>query len=261
MAANPQAVRDYVKAATSDRDDALTAVRAALADDVAFHSPLGDGSGRDAVLGALSAVRPVFLTGAWADPVTDGDTVKVSATFPPGSVLGTAELTFTFDADGKITDLQQQLTAGAPPPPTPIALDGELAPLINGALDNGTPIIAAYVDGEGQAQLSFRGTTQVFSPDQLAVWARDPAGGMVRALPENARLTFFYVDRPARVNLQIQGLGHVESDPQTRDLVFDHSPPRERATDPDRRGVAIVVDVHSVSGRGPSGPVNMRRGA
>jgi len=261
MSVNERAVRDFLEAATTGADDVLAALTEVLAVDVALHSPLGAGTGRDAVLDGLRTMHPMLAPGTWTDPVVDGDTVRASATFPPGSVLGMAVLTFRFDGDDKIADVQYQLAPGAPPPPTPVTLDDEIAAALNGALDNATPVIAAYVDRAGQPQLSLRGTTQVYSSDQLALWIRNPEGGLVAALPLNARLSFFYRDPATRANYQIQGRGHVGSDPHVRDVVFDNSPEREQAIDPDRHGVAVVVDVDRVTGRGPSGPVNMQRGS
>jgi len=254
-------VGQYLAAVTTDDDAALVGLNASLADDVALHGPLGNGVGPDAVLDGIRAVRSLFAPGTWTEPVADGDVVRVSATFPPGSVLGSATLTFRFDGDGRIVELQQRLAPGAPPPPTPVALDGAIADAIDGALDNGTPVIVAYVDGEGQPSLSFRGTTQVYGDDQLALWIRDPEGGLLRALAHNARLTFFYVDRAAGVYYELQGQGRVEPGSVERDVVFDRSPEREQALDPDRRGVAVVVNVHRVTGRGPGGRVNMERGS
>ena len=232
-----------------------------LADDVTLSSPLGTGAGRDAVLDSVGSVQPMLAAATWSDPVVDGDTVTVSATLPPGSVLGTAVLTFRFDGDGKIAELHQALTPGAPPPATSVVLDGAIADLVNGALDNGTPIIAAYVDRDGQPQLSLRGTTQVYSTDQVALWIRNPEGGLVGVLPENSRLTFFYRDPATRTFLQIQGRGRVDADPHVRDVVFDNSPEREQAVDPERRGAAVIVDVDRVQGRLPDGAINMERGS
>ena len=261
MSANEQAVRAYLEAATSGTAEARAALASYLADDVASRSPLGQSVGPDAVLEGVQSMGPLFATGTWSDPVEDGDTARVSASFPPGGALGGATLIFAFDVEGKVIGLTQQLAAPPPPPPGPVKLDARRAAAIDGALDNGTPIIAAYVDRDGQAQLSFRGTTQVYGDDQLALWIRDPGGGMVRALAHNPRLTFWYRDPETRVFYQLQGVGRIETDPRARDVVFDHSPEREQVFDPDRNGVAIVVDIHRVTGRGPDGPVNMLRDA
>ena len=106
-----------------------------------------------------------------------------------------------------------------------------------------------------------RGTTQVFSSDQVALWIRDPQGGLVRALPHSPRLSFFYRDPAARAFLQIQGRGRVDDDLQVRDTVFVNSPEREQSIDPDRRGVAVVVEIDHVQGRLAGGAVNMFRDA
>jgi hypothetical protein len=261
MPEDEEAVRRYLEAAASGADDAYAALAERVAEDATASSPLASGTGREAVVDGLRRAQPMLAAATWADPVVDGDAVKVAGTLPPGSVLGTATLTFGFDDDGRITQLQQALTPGAPPPPVAVALDGAIAQAVNGALDNGTPIIAAYVDGNGQPQLSLRGTTQVYSSDQVALWIRDPKGGLVRALPGSPRLSFFYRDPAARTFLQIQGRGRVDDDPQVRDVVFDNSPEREQSIDPDRLGVAVVVDVDHVQGRLADGPVNMSRDA
>ena len=93
----------------------------------------------------------------------------------------------------------------------------------------------------------------------MALWIRDPQGGLVRALPDAPRLSFFYRDPGRRTFLQIQGRGRVDSDPHVRDVVFDNSPEREQAIDPERLGVAVVVDVDRVQGRLANGTVNMTR--
>ena len=92
------------------------------------------------------------------------------------------------------------------------------------------------VDATGQAQLSYRGSTQVFGSDQLAMWIRDPAGGLPSALPANPRLTLMYRDPAKRVTYQFYGRGRVVDDAAVRTTVFDSSPERERNFDPERRG-------------------------
>ena len=97
----------------------------------------------------------------------------------------------------------------------------------------------------------------MYSSDQVALWIRNPEGGLVRALPDSPRLSFFYRDPAARTFLQIQGRGRVDDDPHVRDVVFDNSPEREQSIDPERLGVAVIVDVDRVQGRLADGPVNM----
>jgi len=250
--------RDLLAVATSEHDDAVAALRPALHDDVALHNPMGNPSGPDAVLEALAATRALFAAGTWSEPVVGEGEVRFTATFAPGAVLGGAELTLRFDDDARIVEIRERLTPAGPPPPVAVDLR-PFAAIVDGALDNGTTIVAAYVDADGRPQLSFRGTVQVLDDDRLALWIRDANGGMPRALAANPHLSFWYHERSTRTTFQFQGRGHVAADPQTRDTVFDHSPEREQQFDPDRTGVAIVVDVDVVTGRGPDGQVNMRR--
>jgi hypothetical protein len=258
---NTDAVRAYLAAATSEGGAADAALVAVLRDDVELTGPLGDGRGPQAVLDGLGKLRSLYATGTWAEPVTDGDTVRLNATFPRGGPLGSASLAFGFDATGSIASVRQTLTPGAPPPPGPVALDNEIGAAIDGALDNGTTVVTAYVDAEGQPQLSFRGTTQAYGADGLALWIRDRAGGLLRALPDNPRLAFWYYDPSTRTHYQVQGRGRVVDDEEVRQTVFDGSPEREQRLDPERQGVAVVVEVDRVTGRGPNGPVNMSRDA
>jgi hypothetical protein len=261
MTVNLDAVRAYLAAATADGDGADDALTRVLSDEVELTGPLGDGRGPQAVLEGIRTLRGLYATGTWAEPVTEGDTVRLTATFPLGSPLGSAALAIGFDAAGRIASVRQTLTPGAPPPPVPVALDNEIGAAIDGALDNGTTVVTAYVDADGQPQLSFRGTTQAYGADGLALWIRDRAGGLLRALPHNPRLTFWYSDPSTRTHYQIQGRGHVEDDAEVRRAVFDGSPEREQRLDPERQGVAVVVEVDRVTGRGPNGPVNMSRDA
>ena len=140
-------------------------------------------------------------------------------------------------------------------------LTDELSALIAGALDNGTPIVVAYLDADGRPQLSYRGTVQAFGSDRLALWSRDPNGGLVRAVAEKPQLSFFYGDRAHGVTLQFKGRGRVETDPAVSEAVYANSPAPERNMDWRRAGVALVVELDRVEGRTPAGPVLMDRGA
>jgi hypothetical protein len=135
------------------------------------------------------------------------------------------------------------------------------AELLSGALANGTPMIVAYVDADGRPHLSFRATVQVFGPDRLGMWIRDPAGGLARALATNPHLSCFYSDRAKGVTLQFSGRGHIDDTDAVRNAVYDGSPEAERNMDWRKRGVAVVVDLDQVDGRDSAGRVEMARPA
>ncbi len=153
-------------------------------------------------------------------------------------------------------------TAPTPPPSPPVIelkLTDEIKQLVKGAFDNKTPLVLGYVDERGRPSLSLRGTTQTYSDDQMAVWARSADGGLLKAIFSNPQVTLLYFDYDSRLNLLFRGRARVEDDEAVRTQVYNNSPPREQAADPDRKGVAIIVDLDEVDGRLPAGRFSMRR--
>lgn len=142
---------------------------------------------------------------------------------------------------------------------TPVDLSGAIAAAVNGAFMNRTPVTVAYVDANGQPHLSLRGTTQVINDQQLALWARNPEGGLPGALAAQPRLALMYRDPATRTSYQFHGPGRLVTDAALRDRIFDNSPELERGMDPDRRGAAIVIDVTRVEGRDERGVFVMQR--
>lgn len=134
--------------------------------------------------------------------------------------------------------------------------------LLANALMSGHPATIAYVGAADRPQISHRGTLQRLSDRELALWARNPEGGIVRALsarPSVAVLYSDFSDLSRRVVLNCAGRGRVEPDEEVRRTVYDHSPELEQRADPDRRGVAIVIDVDEVSGYLDGAYLHMRR--
>jgi hypothetical protein len=263
MADRISAARAYVAAQRNRTDETIATLDPALADDVALRSAMGLVEGREAVLGAVggAATAPMFAGASWGEPVTQGDTVRVTATMPPGSMMGGVDYTFEFDESDRISTIAAQIVPAPAPPATEVHLGPDIAATINGALANGTPVLVAYVDGEDRVHLSYRGTTQVLAPDRLALWARDPEGGLPRAVATRPKLTLLYRDMKTRTNYTFYGRARVTTDEPERAAVYDGSPEQERNFDPARRGAALIVDVDRVEGMGPAGRVNMQRAA
>jgi len=143
--------------------------------------------------------------------------------------------------------------------PTPIQLTGEMREAVNGALANGTPVIVAYVDERGQPNLSFRGSAQVYGDDQLAIWVRNPEGGLQRALAAQPRVTLLYRNPQTRMMLNFQGRGHFDASDAARATVYENSPQPEQNADRERKGMALIIDLDRVTGVVPGGRVMMER--
>lgn len=252
----------YLAALIAPNDETFAALEPLLSPDVRAGGMFGYGHGKDEVL-ATTATPPYPLLGSatWEEPVVDGDTVTVRGVLPPGLPVSTAVVTMRV-VDGLFVELAQELEPAKPGPATsPIVIDEQLAALLDGALDNKTPVIAAYVDADGVPHVSPRGTVQSWSDDEVAMWARDPNGGMLRAIPTNPHVSLFYRDPATRAAYELTGRMRVTEDPAERQRVFDRSPLVERNFDPMLRGKAIIVALDSVVGGGPGGRANMKRDA
>jgi hypothetical protein len=237
------------------------AVAGFLAGDVVVETNFGRAEGVAAALALLHEPRTAGLLAAgpqWSAPMERGDTVTVTAELPPTAPFGGIEFVFTFGGQ-KITRVEQQTLPAAPPAPAELRLTGEIKSAVDGALDNQTPMMIAYTDSEGEIHLSFRGTIQAYSDDQLAVWARDPGGGLPRHIAARPKVTLFYHDPKTRTTYTFYGRARIADDPGARAVIFENSHPRERQMDFRRRGVAIVVDLDRLEGRGPSGRLLMLR--
>ncbi len=140
-------------------------------------------------------------------------------------------------------------------------LTGEIAAGIDGAAERGRTLVIGYVADDGAPALSFRGSVLVRGPQQLALWARNPEDGLTTAIAERPQvsLLFFEVDGPGPRYLSIRGRAHV--DPSANDEVYAQMAEMERERDPERKGVAVVVDVDRVDGFGADGGFQLLRDA
>jgi hypothetical protein len=235
-----------------------------LADDVVLDNGREPVSGKAAVLERISGVwpsTPIYYQGGWTEPVAEGDKLNVTGSFPDlGAAPKAMNLTFSFNGEGKINNIKQELVAGGPPQQVdeiPAHIRGQ----IDGALANGTPITVTYVDADGQPQSSLRGSTIVYSPTQLAIWLRSAEGGLTKAIQTNPRLSLLYRDSKSRSTVVIQGRGHIATDEETRRRVYEMTPEVEQFHDTARNGAALIIDVTRLQGGGPKGNFRMQREA
>jgi hypothetical protein len=140
-----------------------------------------------------------------------------------------------------------------------IQLGDEIRDRLARALEDGCPVVAASVDRDGQPHLSFFGTAQVYSADQLAIWVRNPDAPFLQRLAGNPRTAFLYRHSADRVMYQFHGRGRPVYDSDVRTRVYEQSPEVEQNMDPDRRGVAVLIDVDNVRGRRQGETVEMSR--
>jgi Pyridoxamine 5'-phosphate oxidase len=146
---------------------------------------------------------------------------------------------------------------------THLRLTPELHSKINNALAEGHPLVLAVVDASGQPLLSFRGSLQTYSDTQLGVWLRNAQGNTLEAIRKNPKVALIYRSATTPL-LQFHGRARIAADDAERERVFAAAPEVERKADPNRKGLAIIIDltrVEGVLGLGPDGPIWCRMAA
>ena len=138
---------------------------------------------------------------------------------------------------------------------TQLRLTPELQTKINNALAEGHPLVLAVVDSSGQPLLSFRGSLQTYSDTQLGFWLRNPQGNTLDSIRKNPKVALIYRS-PTTPLMQFHGRARIATAGE-RERVFAAAPEVERKADPNRKGLAIVIDLTRVEGvgLGPSGPL------
>jgi hypothetical protein len=108
-------------------------------------------------------------------------------------------------------------------------------------------LLLAAVDKDRKPVLSFRGSTKVFSDSQLSFWARNAEGGTLEAIKGNPHVALMYRS-PSVPLLQFIGRARIVEAAAERDRAYEIAPEKERASDPGRKGCAVVVDLDEVKG-------------
>lgn len=130
---------------------------------------------------------------------------------------------------------------------------------IDNAFVEAHPIIVCGVTPEGEPTVSYRGTAQAFGDGAIAFWVRrTDDSSLLASIEAHPVVVLIYSNMPARRHYQFRGRARRADDEATRAQVYEGSHQFERAQDPDRKGVAVVVNLTSVRGRGEDGPVNLK---
>ena len=119
----------------------------------------------------------------------------------------------------------------------------------------------AYVGPDDRPEISFRGSVQVYSDTQLAIWARNPEGGLSNAISRNPYVSLLYGDftPESRAIITFRGSARVESAESVRRKVYESSAQGEQDRDKERGGDAVIIDLERVDGFYPGGVLKMQR--
>ena len=149
----------------------------------------------------------------------------------------------------------------APPILTDLALTADMKRAVNTAFETLRPIVVAYVDENGAPQLSFRGSTQAYSDQELAIWIRNPEGRILESIAKNPAVALIYgnFDPSARGFMIFRGRARVDGSDAVRNRVYEQAHAFERDKDKDRKGVALLIALDSVEGFFGGAQLKMRR--
>ena len=87
----------------------------------------------------------------------------------------------------------------------------------------------------------------MFSGDQLGFWARNAEGSTLEAIGANPHVALMYRHPAQRVFLQFSGRARIAKVAE-RDKVYESAPEVERRSDPERKGVGVIIDLDKVEG-------------
>jgi predicted pyridoxine 5'-phosphate oxidase superfamily flavin-nucleotide-binding protein len=237
-----------------------------LTDDVTYTSSRGTVTGRDTATKYMAGPTAFtfYQKGNWSAPKFDGEVIEVIAEPEPGGVGSNLRCHFKGD---RIAVLHDQAFGRPAVEQKGVKLSPEIKEIINKASAIKCPLLLSYVDATGQPSLSFRGSTQAYSDDQLAMWLRDAEGGLTKALATNPKVALMYRDNsPTGGMFHFHGRARITTDPEERKKIFDASPENERNHDLDMEGGAVISDLDFLQGflgRTPdgrsTGRIRMRR--
>ena len=129
-----------------------------------------------------------------------------------------------------------------------LQLGAEIRALVDNALANGTPMLIAVVTADGKPRMSFRGSIQSLSEDQLSFWVRRVEGETLEGIKVHPDVAVLYRDPGARMLVQFAGRGRIAADAAERDRVYEIAPEIERRADPERKGAGVIIDLDRVEG-------------
>jgi len=120
-------------------------------------------------------------------------------------------------------------------------------PLIDGAFPTHTCLIGTVL-GNGFAQITPRGSTQVYDDQHISLWERG-RGTTTAAIGDGTNVTVFYFNLGARDVLPIGGIvrlygtATVHKSGPVYDKVWERLIEPEKNYDPDKKGWAVLIKI------------------
>ena len=126
-----------------------------------------------------------------------------------------------------------------------IKMTDDMHELIDNALANGMPCILATASASGWPNMSYRGSVVVFSDDSLAYWDRSKRQSL-QDITDNPQVCIMFRHPQKRIVWRFFGTATVYHEGPIREQVMARVVQPELDRDPQRQGVAVVVQVDRI---------------
>ena len=123
-----------------------------------------------------------------------------------------------------------------------IRITEEMSRFINSALADGCPCILGTASPKGEPSVSFRGSMMVFDEQHLAYWDRTQRAGLEH-VEANPKVVVMYRNPKERKSWKFHGEVKVYKEGPMREQVLSKVVPQELASDPDRKGFGVVIEL------------------
>jgi hypothetical protein len=137
----------------------------------------------------------------------------------------------------------------APPVLTELKLSEDMKKAINTAFERMKPVVISYIENNAP-KLSYRGSTQAYSDQALAIWVRMPDGPILDAVQKNPAVALIYGDfrMDGRDFMVLRGKARIDNSEAARKQVYESSHAFEQSQDKERKGNALIIELDSVEG-------------
>ena len=124
--------------------------------------------------------------------------------------------------------------------------------LLASALTDGVPCLVGTASKSGHPQISPKGSVAVFDERTLSFWERSFRSAAA-AISQNSRVVVYYRNhaRAAEIPyrsaaMRFHGSARIVDSGPERDRAWDLTVPLEQEKDPDRKGVAVLIEVDRI---------------
>jgi general stress protein 26 len=117
---------------------------------------------------------------------------------------------------------------------------------LDSALADRVPCLLGTADKLGQAQISPKGSMMVFDATRLAYWERARRTAIAN-IKMNPKVVVFYRNPALKLALRFYGIATAVPEGALLEAVWSRTIPAEREKDLERKGMAVLIDVHMVN--------------